>query len=401
MALTEPLSADVKIGGQTVSKWRFDLIKDEVPSINLMGTPTTTPRGALRLVYRRRRRQWRGERRGALRARRRRGAQSRAGAGRGRRAKVDADPLLEPPVMPLQLPRTNAKRVDGKATQDLTAHPWAGLKVLMTLVARDQAGQMGESMPYEFVLPERKFTKPLAKAVVEQRKKLVRDPNAPEAVANALDALTLGGDKVIDDSTVYLALRNAYWRLRSDTSRDGIASVVEQLWSTALRIEEGDLPEAERAVNAGAGRADAGAAGERLRRRRSSSWSMSCARRCRAISRRSPRSSKTRATCRRKRQQDGDQLVSQQDLDKMLKNIQNLAQSGSKEMAERMLSELKDILDRLQTGNFAENAQQQRAEPHDEGFERHRLQSAETARRHVRRQAPAGRLATATARNSR
>ena len=50
--LTEPLSADVKIGGQTVSKWRFELIKDEVPSINLMGTPTTTPRGALRLVYR-------------------------------------------------------------------------------------------------------------------------------------------------------------------------------------------------------------------------------------------------------------------------------------------------------------------------------------------------------------
>ena len=59
------------------------------------------------------------------------------------------------------------------------------------------------------MLPERTFTKPLAKAVVEQRKKLVRDPTSPEGVANALDALTLGGDKVIDDSTVYLALRNA------------------------------------------------------------------------------------------------------------------------------------------------------------------------------------------------
>ena len=44
--LTEPLSADVKISGQTVSKWRFELIKDEAPSINLMGTPTATPRGA-------------------------------------------------------------------------------------------------------------------------------------------------------------------------------------------------------------------------------------------------------------------------------------------------------------------------------------------------------------------
>jgi hypothetical protein len=105
-------------------------------------------------------------------------------------------------------------------------------------------------VPYEFALPERTFTKPLAKAVVEQRKKLVRDPSAPEGVANALEALTIGGDKVIEDSTVYLALRNAYWRLRTDNSRDSIASVVDQLWSSALRIEEGDLPEAERALNA-------------------------------------------------------------------------------------------------------------------------------------------------------
>ena len=30
----------------------IDLIKDEPPRINLMGNPTATPRGALRLVYR-------------------------------------------------------------------------------------------------------------------------------------------------------------------------------------------------------------------------------------------------------------------------------------------------------------------------------------------------------------
>jgi len=357
--LTEPLSADVKISGQTVSKWRFDLIKDEVPTINLMGTPTTTPRGALRLVYRA------DDDNGVANA----VARFALGEGEERNlapvpaeasAKLDADPLLEPPVMPLQLPRANAKRVDGRATQDLTAHPWAGLKVRMTLIARDQAGQTGESAPYEFVLPERTFTKPLAKAVVEQRKKLVRDPSAPEGVANALEALTLGGHKVIDDTTVYLALRNAYWRLRSDVSRDSVASVVDQLWQTALRIEEGDLPEAERALNAAQ---DAlmealkeGATPDEIKnlvdelRSALSRYLQALASQQQDKGNMSPQA-----------QQDGDQLVSQQDLDKILKNIQDLAQSGSKEMAERMLSELKDILDRLQTGNFAENAQQQRA----------------------------------------
>ena len=83
--------------------------------------------------------------------------------------------------MPLQLPKVNVKQVEGKASQDLTAHPWAGLKVRMTLAARDQAGQTGLSEPYEFILPERNFTKPLAKAVVEQRKKLVREPRPRRA----------------------------------------------------------------------------------------------------------------------------------------------------------------------------------------------------------------------------
>ncbi len=359
VALNEPVSADVRIGGQTVSKWRFDLIKDQAPSINLMGTPTTTPRGALRLVFRA------DDDNGVA------SAEARFALGEGEErnlaplpaeagAKVEADPLLEPPTMPLQLPRTNAKRIDGKATQDLTAHPWAGLKVRMTLVARDQAGQIGQSQPYEFALPERKFTKPLAKAVVEQRKKLVRDPTSPDGVANALDALTLGGDKVIDDSTIYLALRNAYWRLRSDQSRAGIASIVDQLWDVALRIEEGDLPEAERAVkqaqDALMQALQENGSPEEIKqlvdelREALSKYLQALA-----------SQQQDKGNMQPQGEQNGDQLVSQQDLDKLLNNIQKLAQSGSKEMAEKMLSELKDILDRLQTGNFAENAQQQRA----------------------------------------
>ena len=358
VALNEPLSAAVEIGGQTVSKWRFDLIEDTAPTINLMGTPTTAPRGALRLVFRA------DDDNGVA------SAEARFALGEGEErnlaplsaessAKVEADPLLEPPVMPLQLPRANLKRVDGRATQDLTAHPWAGLKVRMTLIARDQAAQSGESAPYEFVLPERPFTKPLARAVVEQRKKLVRDPGAPEGVVDALHALTLGGDKVIDDSVVYLALRNAYWRLRGDRSPQAIASVVEQLWSTALRIEEGDLPEAERALNAAQ---DAlmqalkeGASSEEIKNLVDELRS-ALSRYLQALA-----SQQQEGDTSQLAQQNGDQLVSQQDLEKILSNIQELAQSGSKDLAEQMLSELKDLLERLESGNLAESEQQQRA----------------------------------------
>ena len=359
VALNEPVSAAVEIGGQTVAKWRFELIGDIAPTIALTGNPTTTPRSALRLAFRA------NDDNGVA------SAEARFALAEGEERnlapipseaspKLEADPLLEPPVMPLQLPRANAKRVDGRATQDLTSHPWAGLKVHMTLIARDQAGQSGESPPYEFVLPERSFTKPLARAVVEQRKKLVRDPSAPESVANALDALTLGGDRVIDDSVVYLALRNAYWRLRGERSAEMVASVVDQLWSTALRIEEGDLPEAERALSAAQD-----ALLDALKEDKSPEEIRNLVEELRsALSRyleALASQQKENGDKPTLAQQGSDQLLSQQDLEKMLSNIQQLAESGSKDLAERMLSELKDLLERIETGSAAETEQQQQA----------------------------------------
>jgi len=360
LPLTSPGAVDVRVSGNTVAKWRFDLIKDGVPQIALMGNPTTTPRGALRLSFRA------TDDHGVASAEARFAladteeaeglpAQPPELAG----GKPEADPLLEAPLMPLQLPKVNAKQVEGKASQDLTAHPWAGLKVRMTLAARDQAGQTGLSQPYEFILPERKFTKPLAKAVVEQRKKLVRERDSASHVAMALDALTIGGERAIPDSSVYLALRDAYWRLDTDQSPESIASVVSQLWDLALRIEDGNIPEAERDVKAAQDQLS-----EALKRDASpeeidrlvDELRSALSRYLQALA----EQAQQKGNLPEQKSQDGEQVVSDQELDKLLNNIEQLAKSGSKELAEQMLSELKDILERLQTGTFPDNAKQQR-----------------------------------------
>jgi uncharacterized protein (TIGR02302 family) len=366
VGLMEPTTADVRISGSTVAQWQFAMIEDAPPQISLMSEPTSTPRGALRLEY------------SALDDYGVASAEARFTLADEEKQAFkpplpdgvqleeddisENEPLFDPPLMQLQLPRTNAKKVEGRATQDLTAHPWAGLKVRMTLAARDQAEQVGESKPYEFVLPEHVFTKPLAKAVIEQRRKLVRDPGELAFVARALDALTIGNEKVIDDRTVYLSLRNAYWRLLNNDSRESVKSVVDQLWSTALRIEEGDLPEAERDLKS--------AQDALMKALQENASAEEIARRVEELRQALSRYLQALAQQQQEKgnmpepqaQQNGDDLVSQQDLDKMLKNIQDLAEAGSKDMAERMLSEMNDILDRLQTGNFPENAQQQRAQ---------------------------------------
>ena len=354
--LTEDGSADVRVGGATVAKWRFAMIKDETPTINLMGNPTVTPRGALRLVFH-------AEDDHSVAS-----AEAKFALAEGQLATTtpeialpgEKNPLLEPPSMRLQLPRANQKIVDGKATQDLTSHPWAGLKVNMVLSAHDQAGQIGSSQPYQFILPERNFTKALARAVVEQRKKLVREPDSAERVARALDALTLGGEKAIDNTSIYLAIRNAFWRLSNDQSRDSIASVVGQLWDIALKIEDGDLPEAERAVKE---------AQEKLSEALANDASPEeIGRLVNELREALGQYLKSLAERQERDQQQGepnqasDQEISPQDLDKMLKNIEQLAKSGSKDMAQDMLAELKDVLDQLETGQSQSSAKDKRAE---------------------------------------
>ncbi|HEX4171266.1 MAG TPA: DUF4175 family protein, partial [Acetobacteraceae bacterium] len=77
------------------------------------------------------------------------------------RDRPDAPPL----VVSIPLPGGTPKLAHGVSQQDLTAHPWAGLPVIGRLVARDAVNQTGGSADAEFVLPERPFQNPVARAL--------------------------------------------------------------------------------------------------------------------------------------------------------------------------------------------------------------------------------------------
>ena len=85
--------------------------------------------------------------------------------------------LVEPPRGTLALPAMPGGLGDGKTTLDLSDHPWAGAQVSMTLSARDEGGNVGESAPTTMMLPAKPFSNPLARALVEQRRNLVLDPD--------------------------------------------------------------------------------------------------------------------------------------------------------------------------------------------------------------------------------
>ncbi|WP_164225835.1 DUF4175 family protein, partial [Stenotrophomonas maltophilia] len=61
-----------------------------------------------------------------------------------------------------------------------------------------------------------------------------------------LDALLIAPDQFTPNPSVYLGLRTATSRLRAARDDDGLREVAALLWEMALKIEDGDLSDAEK-----------------------------------------------------------------------------------------------------------------------------------------------------------
>ncbi len=257
-----------------------------------------------------------------------------------------AHPLYGPPDFALVLPQSRTKNAVGQTIKDLTDHPWAGAEVTMTLVAHDEGGNTGKSEPFTLRLPERVFTKPLARALVEQRRNLALDANARPLVITALDALAIAPDKFTPQASVYLGLRTIFWSLVRAKSDNDLRDVVTRLWQMAVELEDGDVSSAEQAVrNAETAlqqALDRGASDDEIKQLMA----------------------ELRAAMDRFLQAMAEQLknsqqlarpldpnahvLSQKDLQSMLDRLENMARSGAKDAARQLLQQLTQMMENLQ-----------------------------------------------------
>lgn len=269
----------------------------------------------------------------------------------------------QPLTFDLPLPPAPARTGDAMIFKDLTAHPWAGLKVSVYLTARDEPGQAGRSQAVVITLPERRFNEPLARALIEQRRTLSRDPASSGMVATALDALTLAPERFLPDARVYLAMRTAAHevrRIRLDAVRideNRLVSAQELLWDIAVRIEEGDVGQAQAelrdiqqklmdALAKGAPDAEI----ERLMAQ------------LRAALERNLKALADRAGIENPvLESQSGQMIRPQDLKSMIDQIEELARQGSKAAAQQKLSELLNLLESVQTARGRMSPEQQQA----------------------------------------
>ncbi len=157
-------------------------------------------------------------------------------------------PDLPPLVVTVPLPGGAPKQAKGARQQDLTPHPWAGLKATATLVAHDATGLTGTSAAEPVVVPERKFTNPVARALVAIRKGLTLKPD--DRMTGAHEIVRLGDLPEVwnNDLAGYLNLRAIGYRLRRAQGVAAIEEIQARLWQLALHVEEGAPERTARAL---------------------------------------------------------------------------------------------------------------------------------------------------------
>lgn len=274
---------------------------------------------------------------------------------------ASADGIVEPltggrslvplPKMPLALPSDASGETDTKTLVDLTDNPWSGARVRLTIVVKDEAGQEGRTETAEITLPARPFREPLARALAEERRRLVTAPDeSRRRVQTALDALMIAPDQFTPQPSIFLGLRTASRRLKAARTDENLIEVADLLWEMALKIEDGDLSDAEKSLRAAQDRLkdaiDRNAPDEEIKKLTED------------LKQALDKFMKQMAERQQKQpQQQGEKGKSQQnaktvtpdDLNKMLKDMEEAMKRGDTAEAQRLLEQLRSILENLQT----------------------------------------------------
>ncbi|MEA2956464.1 MAG: hypothetical protein QOJ58_1964, partial [Alphaproteobacteria bacterium] len=325
-------------------QWKFSAVPDRAPTIALAKDPERQARGSLQMSYRLE------DDYGVTEAQ----AGFAARAGDAAKGAAAARPLFEPPKFALVLPNARTRNGVGQTVKDLSEDPYAGADVTLTLVAKDEAGNEGKSEPFNIRLPERLFTKPLARALIEQRRTLALDANQNSQVYTALDALMIAPELFTPEAGHYLGLYSVTRQLEAARSDDAMREVVASLWALAVTIEDGNITDVDKALRAAQEALkqalERGASDEEIKKL----------------------TENLRAALDKFLQQLAEQLrnnpqqlarpldpntrmLSQQDLKNMLDRMERLSRSGDKDAARQLLEQLQQMLENLQMARPGQN----------------------------------------------
>ncbi|MBK1670647.1 hypothetical protein CKO28_21740 [Rhodovibrio sodomensis] len=398
----------VRQGGQVLASWRLGITPDISPRVSFQEPPTGSERNALKVAYqatddygvehvRLRLTRASGDHKGrdqpnadqpdsgqmdssqadsSQMAGDDAGAaggstsEGTAGAAGGKNAKQNGG-AGKAIVLDLPLAGGEPGAVENTSYHDLTAHRWAGTEVRATLIAEDARGQQATSDTLTVTLPQRTFTHPVAKRLVELRRQLTLKPDNRYPVIRELNQIGQRPQLFNGDVVVTLGIRAAERRLIYDDSDQAVSEVQDILWQTALRLEQGDLAIAERdlrraqqaleqALN------DPDATQAELNRLMDQ-LQQAMDRFLQAMAERMQR--QMEQGVQPQQLPENAQIMRAEDLQKMVERMREMTETGAREAAKQMLSQLQNMLENLRNAQPMTAQQSQRAQQAQEMME--------------------------------
>jgi uncharacterized protein (TIGR02302 family) len=323
----------VQSGLSTVAEWPVEILPDMAPKAEFGGDPGITDRGVLRLGY---------------------SASDDYGVTDLRlvmsRGKEDFEFKL--PLGQATIDPDGFRVAQGGSFQDFTAHRWAGLDVELRLVARDAMGQIGASAPLAITLPERKFYHPVARAIIELRKRLASDWQFHKSISRELDILKSQPETYEDRIVAFMGMDFAARRLRAaEFAPSDTPPVLQLMWDIAVDLEDGGtslaLSEFRRLQQALQDALDRGASDEEIERLMNQ-LQEAMNRYMQDLQQQLQRAMESGQPMRQL--SPNGLKLSQNDLNQMLNDARNMARSGAKDSAKQMLDQLQKLMENLQAG---------------------------------------------------
>ena len=364
--LSQTIDAGLRLavasGERTLADWPLEIIVDQPPTVDSDQAPRITPRQAVRLSYKAAddyglAKVWAEIRLPQIKRR----TTSAAGSGdAGTSNPAPAKPVEE--VLRLELPVSppGAQEAAEAGFFDLTPHPWAGRLVTLHYLAQDDKGQTGQAEVVVLRLPERQFSHPVARAIIEQRRDLSHRPERRFMVALALFAISSGPETYDHDTAAYLMMWTTARRLQINRKEPATA-VLDILWKIALRIEDGGMSMAERelceaqeelmaALAEGADQDEIERLMDQLQK--------AMDKYLQALMEQAQKNNQAQNS---QPTDPNGQTMDAEDLQKMLDRIRELSRLGNKEAAAEMLRKLQEMLENLDSSRMT--AEQQGGSP--------------------------------------
>ena len=327
--------------------WKFAATPDRAPAISLAKDPERQARGSLQMSYKLEDDYGVTEARAQFVVRPGDTRESGREASKDATKRADTRPLFDAPQFTLVLPNVRTRNGVGQTVKDLSEDPYAGADVTLTLTAKDEAGNEGKSEPFNMRLPERLFTKPLARALIEQRRILALDANQNAQVYAALDALMIAPELFTPEAGYYLGLHSVARQLEAARTDDAKREVVASLWALAVTIEDGNISDVDKAL-----RAAQEALKQALERGATDEEIKKLTENLRAALDNFLR--QLAEQLRNNPQQlarpldPNTKMLSQQDLKNMIDRMERMSRSGDKDAAKQLLEQLQQMLENLQ-----------------------------------------------------